>query len=86
MSDAIEAFEKAYNKVFAGQIANTSHINDCELLWQAALKSQAEREKKLVEFVLENSLDYWGISESGRAESVDVVVDKIIAEFNKAQE
>ena len=35
-------FEKTYNRLFMLRGADTKHMNDCELIWIAAMKAERE--------------------------------------------
>ena len=47
--DDMTDFEKAYNRIFRGSVADTRHINDSEEVWNEAIKFERARVAKTVE-------------------------------------
>lgn len=41
-------FEKAYNRICRGRVADTRHINDSEEIWNAAIKFERKRCAKIL--------------------------------------
>ena len=47
--DDMTDFEKAYNRIFRGSVADTRHINDSEEIWNEAIKFERARRAKIIE-------------------------------------
>ena len=60
-----EAFDRAYNRTFRGQTADTKKLAECELIWQAALEWERSKGRESAKAVTEQELDraseqaYW---------------------------